>query len=47
MEMFLAPIPMVVTFRNLFVLQNLCSNVDVFNNSNKFLTSKLLKQDYR
>ena len=25
----------------------LCSNVDVFSNRNKFLTSMLLKQDYR
>ena len=47
MEMFLAPLPMVYTFRKLFVLQRVCSNVDDFNNRNKLLTSKLLKQGYR
>ena len=38
---------MVYTFRNLFVLQRVCSHVDDFNNRNKVLTSELLKQGYR
>ena len=47
MEMFLAPLPMVYTFRNWswFVLQE-CCNVDDYNNRNTFFTSKLLKQGY-
>ena len=45
MEMFLAPLPMVYTFRNLFVLREY--DVYDFNNRNNFLTSKLLKQGYR
>ena len=44
MEMFLAPIPMVCTFRNLFVSREY---VDYFNNRNECLTPKLLKQCYR
>ena len=42
MGMFLAPIPMEYTFRNLFILQEYD-----FNNRNKFMTSYLLKQGYR
>ena len=38
MEMFLASLPMVYTFRN--------SYVDDFNYRNTFLTSKILKQGY-
>ena len=41
MELFLAPLPMVYTFRNLFVLQE-----DDFNNR-FFFTSKLRKQGYQ
>ena len=37
---------MVYIFLSLFVLL-VCSNVDDFNNSNLFLTAKLLKQGYR
>ena len=46
MEMFLALLPMVYIFLSLFVLLE-CSNVDYFNNTNLFLTAKLLKQGYR
>ena len=42
MEMFLAPLRMVYTFPNLFVLRE-----RVLNNRKQFLTSKLLKQGYR
>ena len=44
MEMFLAPLPMVYTFRSLFVLRDY---VIAFNNRNQVLTAKLLKQGYR
>ena len=47
MELFLAPLPMLYTFRNLFVFTRVCSNVDYLNNRNKYLTSKLFKQGYR
>ena len=43
----LALLPMVYIFLSLFVLLELCSNVDDFNNRNLFLTAKLLKQGYR
>ena len=47
MKMFLALLPMVYTFRNLFkCFERICSHVDDFNNRNKLLTSKLLKQSY-
>ena len=46
MEMFLAPLPIVYTNRNLFVLQEY-SHVDDFNNRNNFLTITLLKQGYQ
>ena len=44
MEMFIAPLPMVYIFRNLFVFASVYSNVSDFNNRNQFLTSELLKQ---
>ena len=36
----LAPLPMVYTFRKLFVFSRVCSHVDEFININTFLTSK-------
>ena len=45
--MFLAALPMVYTYRSLFVFVIVCSNVADFNKRNQFLTSKLLKQGYR
>ena len=38
---------MMYIFRNLFVLQRVCSNVSDFNKRTLFLTAKLLKQGYR
>ena len=42
-EVFLAPLPLVYTFR----FARVSSNVNDFNNGNNFMTSKLLKQGYR
>ena len=44
--MFLAPLPMVYIFRNLFVYESVFL-YDYFNTRNVFLTAKLLKQGYR
>ena len=46
MEMFLALCPIVYTFHNLFDLQVYFLMLTL-NNTNEFLTSKLLKQGYR
>ena len=48
MEMFLAPSPSYgVCISQLNRFARVCSHVDDFNNRNKILTSKLLKQRYR
>ena len=46
MGMFLAYLPMVYTFRNLFVCEGISYDGD-FNNRDHFITSKLIKQGYR
>ena len=45
--MFLAHLPMVYIISQLIRFARVRSNVDDFNNSNLFLTAKLLKQGYR
>ena len=47
MEMFLAPLPMVYLFRNLFVLQKCVLMLMALTIETHFLISKLLKQGYR
>ena len=47
MKMFLAPFPMVYTFRNLFVLQEYVLMLMPSTTETHFLTSKLIKQGYR
>ena len=46
MQMFLASLSMVLTFRRIFVLQEYVDISD-FNNRNQLLTAKLLKQGYQ
>ena len=48
MEMFLAPLPMVIYFTAYSFCESVFSSYnDNFNKRNPFLTAKLLKQDYR
>ena len=47
MEMFLAPLPMVLYISQHIRFASVCSNVDDFNKRNLFLIAKLLKQAYR
>ena len=47
MEVFLATHSYGVNISQLIRFARVCSNVDDFNNRNKFLTSKLLKQGHQ
>ena len=46
MEMFLSPLPIVYTFRNLFVLQVYVLMLMTLTTETNALTSKFLKQGY-